>query len=293
MKRRDQRGFIPSPLITDMYGHFANVSLHHQYHKPSPIDSTWPPPEPSDPGPPCPCNAFKILDLQYQQMSLAERAPWKAALKKQNHSAYTLFMKENLTAAIKFGRLCANPSPSGGYSCLEVGDNLQEEPPPWSNTIGLYTPPLPPENPWTPGICPDEEYTVQKDIVTNSFWCKQICGTVGLLGALTWIHDFPYPYWYPEDLYDGCNDWIISVTPLTCGDFYAGFWAVMLEAFHVDERRDPPEYCSSYAVYTRPAAGPQSYPIGIFYKRPLDSECDMCCPQLDWPDTLIFQEYIH
>ena len=148
MKRIDQRGFTPSPFISTMFGHFANVSLQRGYHKPAPIDSVYPPPEPSEPGPPCPCNVFRECDKAYTALSTVEKKVWRDALKKPGISAYNLWMKEQMTAAMNAGKLVTCPSVSGGFSCQSL--ELAEDPPTWENTIGLapgLEPPPPPPPP--------------------------------------------------------------------------------------------------------------------------------------------------
>ena len=213
-----------------MFGHFGNISLHRQYHKPPPIDSVYPPPEPSPPGPPCPCNVFKIADAAYTALPEETKQQWRDAVKKPGISGYTLWMKENMTAAMREGKLPTGPSASGGFSCRAL--ELAEDPPTWANTIGLAPPYIPPEAPPEepiPGLnhcnacdpaIPDEFFVTFTGLGGDFIHHNHKYHLIWMMEC-DWLHEDPAfsidLSWWPPDMPDWIGRWhLVLVTAVGC-----------------------------------------------------------------------------
>jgi len=66
----------------------------------------------------CDCECFKVCDALYQTMTPAEKAIWRAAIKKSKTSTYDVWMKECLTLCNAGQNLpdTDTPGPGGGWS---------------------------------------------------------------------------------------------------------------------------------------------------------------------------------
>ncbi|MBA7537074.1 hypothetical protein ES705_29340 [subsurface metagenome] len=132
MHKNTKKGFVPSPLFSDIWGATADTKLSrsgkkkvitadvrhgHKKHKGDTVIEK------------CPCKGFKEADARYHAMTPAERAPWQAAVKKPVLSGYSLFMKEALATILRHNKWPECPSVSGGYSCrhLELGEEYAPE----------------------------------------------------------------------------------------------------------------------------------------------------------------------
>lgn len=140
-----------------------------------------------------------------------------------------------------------------------------------------------------PGTCPSEEFDERADLYTLGCQCKDICGLPEMWGRISWVHLFPYSVWLPDESHENCHDHIRCLTPILCGDPYTGRWAFMLEAYHRDDRTDPPKLCWSPAWYTAEAFGNQHPPAQRFYLHPDHPGCHPGCEQIPWPDDMLVQ----
>ncbi len=139
--RRQRRGYKPSPLLAEWWGNLANAVYRGQggkgfmharakrTHKTATEKTDFQK---------CPCEAFKKCDKKYQQLSLQQRAPWRAAVKKPHISGYNLYMKECVSLLIKEENFPDCPSVSGGYSCMFAQGGETSPPAP---IIGQAPPP--------------------------------------------------------------------------------------------------------------------------------------------------------
>jgi len=141
MPHKHKPGWVPGPGFSTFFGPTADATFKRD-GKNRVITASTRKGHKKDkgktPGQKCPCEAFRLCDLRFQQMTKEERDIWYKARKKPGQTAYTLWMKECISLAISTAHYPLEPSCSGGFTCSSLVEGPAVEEP---GFIGQVPPP--------------------------------------------------------------------------------------------------------------------------------------------------------